>query len=411
MYKESEMKKYFLLMLSFVCLLFSCTQQIPMERNSEEVNQVKEIKKQFVEELEVSLCDMSETAKTLLNSSVFNQSSYSSKGIIDDNDDKIFELLSDEEKKIIEEKVKNYLKSLSEAASKITVFDKGLPDGCEETDEYVIINNVMYSKMIPETLENALILKDELYSGKISKGAKQWLTCRWNLIGVPKGNIYYSYNGNFSENEKRVIRSCMDEWQNTTGSAVTFIEKNLNWWGELKWALGITRNVKFKKVSGKDYYVNASLGNAAWAYFNVNTDKMFRTNGDPIVSDYHKRITRHALLHELGHVICLQNEYERTDRDKFIQLCTGETTFPGTSGIVRWLQKLVMTNYGSYDYKSVMNESDQYSIIGTDRLITLDDIENISHNDVLTVKYIYDVISKSEMESRWEDTEASLTIY
>ena len=55
-----------------------------------------------------------------------------------------------------------------------------------------------------------------------------------------------------------------------------------------------------------------------------------------------------------------------------------------------------------------MNYFGRYYIKGTNRSIDFDDINEISHNDILTVKYIYSRISYNEMMANWQDTRSLL---
>ena len=394
-----------LVLLGF--LLVCCTQNVK-EKNESPVLSIRTLQEQFKSNLGNSLTMMSDGAKGLMNSVVFSDEAYTSKGVSDDGeDDGFYENLSEDEKQEIERIVKDYIESVKEITAGIKVFDRGVPDGCSETDEEVIIYGINYSKLVPETLEEAFRARDEIYGGG-ERGVKQWNVCRWNLIGAPKGRIEYYFQNSFSDREKSIIRSCMDEWTDATDGVIVFKEVNMNWWSQLKWYLGITRVVKIYRESRKDYSVSASHGCVAYAYLKINTDKMFVSHSDAVADDYARREDRHALLHELGHIISLQHEFERKDRDNYIALTLGNTSIPGPCGILRWGQKLLLVDYGTYDYKSVMNVADCYCISGSDRLITFDDIENISHNDILTVWRIYDRISEKEMKNRWENTEASM---
>lgn len=58
---------------------------------------------------------------------------------------------------------------------------------------------------------------------------------------------------------KEAIRYAMDEWEKATDGTVRFYEKNLDWWGKIKWGFGIVRNVRIiKDHYGED---NADIRN------------------------------------------------------------------------------------------------------------------------------------------------------
>jgi hypothetical protein len=62
------------------------------------------------------------------------------------------------------------------------------------------------------------------------------------------------------------------------------------------------------------------------------------------------------ILHEIGHVIALEHEQNRSDRDKFIELMTSNI-MKGYEGQFRQYLNDYM-NIGSYDYDSVMHYQD-----------------------------------------------------
>ena len=401
-----------------ICLVVGCVQEVkrPNESARSGVEKVKALEDAFKQDLITAIESMSDDAKPLLSSVVFQgeQSSvitnksgvFSSTEIFDD--DEVFENLSDSDKAKVQEVAEEYFCNVQNVVKAIKVFDKGLPEGVEETDLFVKYAGIEYSKCVPGTLEMAYQIRDELYNPdkNLVKGARLWITPRWHLIGAPLGAIFYSYASNFTDDEKAAIRHAMDEWENATDGAVHFYERPLNWWGLVKWGLGITRNVRIEKVQDRPYSGKAMPGNMPWSYLRLNTNEVFTLKKDegPSVWKGDASWTHKTLIHELGHVICLQHEFERSDRDAYVE--AEETVFPGTCGFTRWLQKINIINYGSYDYKSCMNYDGKYRVKGTSRMVEFDDVNKISHNDALTVKYIYSKISYKEMMDNWQDTKS-----
>lgn len=406
-------------LLLSICLVAACSQKVdePKENLRNGVEKIKVLQDTFKSDLKTAILEMSENAKPLLSSVIFQDERMSeitkSSGLLTSqdlpDDDAIFDSLSDSDKAKIEKAVENYLQDAQNIAKTITVFDKGLPDGVEETDLSVKYAGVEYSKCVPETLEMAYQIRDEFYnpSKNLVKGAKLWITPRWHLIGAPLGAIFYSYNSDFSSKEKEAIRYAMDEWEKSTDGAVRFYEKPLNWWGKAKWAFGVLRNVRISKVNNKNYSGLTMPGNMPWSFMYLNTDELFEND---LLNNHNftdtSSWTHMVLIHELGHAICLQHEFERSDRDNYLEPIYNH--FPGTCGSIRWWQKLFIKNYGTYDYKSCMNYVSQYYIKGTNRLVKFNDINKISHNDALTVKYIYSRISYNEMVNNWQDTKTLL---
>ena len=147
--------------------------------------------------------------------------------------------------------------------------------GCvQEVKRQIELLTRQYSKCVKETLDIAYQIRDSLYNqnGQFVKGAKSWAIPRWHLIGAPLGAIFYSYDSQFTDAGKEAIRYAMDDWEKATDGTVRFYEKPLNWWGKLKWGMGITRNVRIVK---KHYGHNASrawstLGSLPWG---ENLDK------------------------------------------------------------------------------------------------------------------------------------------
>lgn len=207
---------------------------------------------------------------------------------------------------------------------------------------------------------------------------------------------------------KEAIRYAMDEWEKATDGTVRFYEKNLDLWGKIKWGFGIVRNVRIvKKHYGKGKASAWSTpGSLPWGQIWINIDKMFDRDDLIYYSNGWKNDwsrTHHILLHELGHTIGLSHEFARSDRDDYIEIID-ESPDPGK--FLRFWEKVSINNYGSYDYLSCMNYFGFYKVKGTDRSVRFSDIRNISHNDALTVKYIYSRISYQEMLDNWQDTKS-----
>ena len=193
----------FLFVLVTICfVMLSCSQNVEFNNVNDNVKTVESLQNAFKLNLKTAISEMQDEAKPLLKSIVFNEKELSDtvkkSGVcLDDdilNDDEIFENLSAENQLQIQQLAEAYFEEVQNLAKSITVFDKGLPEGVEETDLFVKYAGIEYSKCVPETLEMAYQIRDELYGGNATKGAKLRITPRWDLKGSHLGAIYYSYS-------------------------------------------------------------------------------------------------------------------------------------------------------------------------------------------------------------------------
>ena len=140
------MKKnlFFLFVSVTICFAtFSCSQNVEFNNVNDNVKTVESLQNAFKLNLKTAINEMQDEAKPLLKSIVFNEKELSDtvkKGgiFLEDNtlkENEIFENLSEESKMKIQEMAEAYFKEVQTLAKNITVFDKGLPEGVEETDE------------------------------------------------------------------------------------------------------------------------------------------------------------------------------------------------------------------------------------------------------------------------------------
>lgn len=300
----------------------------------------------------------------------------------DDEEELIIENMSEEERKKLIQTAQIYLDEYAEIA-KVRIFDEAnKPEGLIETDEEIILGDIIYTKLTPEGLSKAYELARMYYSQfESSRGA--YLNIQINDLfqaAWPSGKIQFAFD-NFPYRYQDDMRKCMKEWENGCGNIIKFQEtKSFNWWRNIWWNLGTLRVMKISKKDLSGYTTGqTSPGYSIRPYLYIDDD----TFG----SDYMLRTFRH----ELGHAIGLQHEFDRNDRDKYIINDTDIADWSDFS--VPGVGRLFISKVGSYDYDSVMNYGGLYCVKESDgtkgRLIQDSDIIYISDGDKAAVKYLY----------------------
>lgn len=185
----------------------------------------------------------------------------------------------------------------------------------------------------------------------------------------PNGTIRYFYASATAE-QKTVIRAQMNKWQVGTGIKFTESTTRTN-------ALVITVNIIQQDLGG-----NASLGKTP----------------NPTLNLY--SIDAPVVLHELGHVIGLTHEQERTDRESYMKLNKAAISLSQTC------QDYYLLDYpnvwaapvGTFDYASVMiYSSSQCAASASTPVVTKPDGSSIPYNtaisagDIAAVKRLYTI--------------------
>lgn len=128
-----------------------------------------------------------------------------------------------------------------------------------------------------------------------SRGLTRVSTRKWG------SEIRYRFEDSVSSEAKENIRSAMSEWQNAANNKFTFKEINNDGWHQFLWVIGDNHLRILTDSSDSNIGGAATLGKGSWKMFNIVSGDSMRT-----------------CRHELGHVLGLEHEQCRYDRDSYI---------------------------------------------------------------------------------------------
>jgi hypothetical protein len=143
----------------------------------------------------------------------------------------------------------------------------------------------------------------------------------------PDGNIYYKWDDNFTDSEKKIIVRTMNEWEQSTGK-VTFIETESN-----------NKNPLKIKITSSDS--SATIG------YNSSDSNELKINI--------KNITISECLHECGHIVGLSHEHQRWDRENYIHVNYDNIDKDGYFDYRIEGSMLYDVSKLPYDYESIMH--------------------------------------------------------
>jgi len=140
------------------------------------------------------------------------------------------------------------------------------------------------------------------------------------------GIVYYNYQDEFTQKEKKIIEDCMKEW--TAKTNIIFTEKK-----DQEYSVNILRSINtnnYKSIIGRSKNSFMQLGNV-----NIYTKK--------------------CITHELGHVLGLTHEHQRPDRDDYV-IINFENILEGFQNNFQILDNpLYREESLEYDYSSIMH--------------------------------------------------------
>lgn len=122
------------------------------------------------------------------------------------------------------------------------------------------------------------------------KGKNFWAnpSQRW-----PKGRIPYVLSPEYSEDDIKIIKTAMNEWQSKT--CVRFTPKGKN-------------DTNYVEITPND-------GTPSYCYCHVG-----RQGGKQLMKMYGECMRPAAMIHEFGHLIGFNHEHQRPDRNEYIKI-------------------------------------------------------------------------------------------
>ncbi len=157
----------------------------------------------------------------------------------------------------------------------------------------------------------------------------------------PQGIISYYFYGNITYKERQFIRDAMNDWEQ--GTPIKFIEV----------AFPRSAQERIGKVLIIKTYQNI-YGTQSWGNSSVGYTERPCVE---FLSSILKSNNQWTIKHELGHIIGLQHEHQRPDRDQYIWLNYKNIDKDKIGNYYKIDNSLIVEENYEYDYRSIMHYS------------------------------------------------------
>lgn len=239
---------------------------------------------------------------------------------IDSYFDYLYEMMCDEMNQM--PVIQRYI----EIADSLAEADNGEPWEIEEDEPTITIGGEVYSKLfLLYVYENNLVLPYEIEDEYIDENEtfeptpleeleadiefddtimhispRRVLKNQWVALW-PRKIRYRNYKGKCPD--MSLMQSCMQQWSLADNNYIYFSQIADNGWNRFTWGIGCNYHLCLSVETDANCAGSASVGCVPWAVIKMN----------------HSAYER-SYLHELGHVLCLEHEIKRADRDLYINV-------------------------------------------------------------------------------------------